>query len=227
MLGEAEKISRFQQAMIHYWRIHGRHELPWRKTTDPWRILLAEVLLRKTTSTQAAAVYRQLADYSPNDIASCDMEVLADILKTLGIHYVRAKQLREIAQAVIDTNGEVLKSDELLRRLPGIGRYISNSVRCCAYGEVAPAMDTNLIRIMNRVFGWKSQRKRPCEDRQLWNLAEKLVPTKNPREFNWGMLDFASAVCTHLKPKCNICSVSDICSYFAVVRQTETSESAE
>jgi A/G-specific adenine glycosylase len=227
MLNEAEKIQLFQQAMIDYWKVHGRHDLPWRSTNDAWRILLAEVLLRKTTSAQAAAIYEELADYTPYDIVSFDIETLAQILKPLGIYYVRAEQLRQIAQTVIDTKGEILKSDELLRKLPGVGRYISNSVRCCAYGVPAPAMDTNLIRVMDRVFEWKSQLKRPREDRRMWDRAESLVPADKPREFNWGMLDFASSICTYRRPKCDICPISYICNYYAAIRQMNTSERDE
>src|SRR5689334_12423962 len=101
--------------MIAFWEAHGRHELPWRRTNEAWRILLAEVLLRKTTSGQAAAVYCQIADYSAEEIANLEFEQLAQILKPLGIHYVRAEQLQQIAQAVMDTDGNVLRFDELLR----------------------------------------------------------------------------------------------------------------
>lgn len=227
MLTEAEKIRIFQQKIITYWASHGRHYLPWRTTNDAWQILLAEVLLRKTTSIQAATVYNQLAFYTPYELVSINIEALAHILRPLGIHYVRAKQLRQIAQIVIDTKGEVLKSDELLRMLPGVGRYISNSVRCCAYGVPSPAMDTNLIRVMNRVFGWKSQLKRPREDRRLWETAEKLVPANKPREFNWGVLDFAASICTYRKPKCHICPISEICNYYAAIRQVDNLEYSE
>jgi len=164
----AAKIHHFHRAMITFWQQSGRHELPWRNTSDAWSILLAEVLLRKTTSMQAAGVYQMLSSFSPADIASMDKDALASKLQPLGIHQVRAVQLRQIAQAVLDSSGEVLKSDEMLYKLPGVGRYISNSVLCCAFGVPAPAMDTNLIRVMNRVFGWISQRKRPREDGRMW-----------------------------------------------------------
>lgn len=221
MVEEAEKIRQFQQAMIAYFETHGRHNLPWRRTNDAWRILLAEVLLRKTTSVQAAAVYRRLCDLTPNDIIELDINVLAQILNPLGIHYIRAGQLKSIAQRVVDTKAEVLKSDEQLRKLPGVGRYISNSVRCCAYGVPAPAMDTNLIRVMGRVMGWRSLRKRPREDRRLWEMAERLVPAHQPREFNWGMLDFASTICTHRRPKCEICPIQNMCDYFAALQEAD------
>jgi A/G-specific adenine glycosylase len=227
MVQEAEKIYQFQQAMLTYWREFGRHDLPWRNTADAWCILVAEILLRKTTSAQASGVYQVLAQYSPTEIASFDTTELSNILKPLGLHRVRAEQLQQIARAVIDSDGEILKSDEMLRKLPGIGRYISNSVRCCAFGVSAPAMDTNLIRVMSRVFGWVSSRKRAREDRLLWQRAETLVPEKDARDFNWGMLDFASAICTHRNPKCENCLINEICSYYAAVRQTQAAERTE
>ena len=223
----AAKIHYFQQAMTTYWQQSGRHELPWRSTVDAWSILLAEVLLRKTAAMQAAGVYQTLISYSPAEITSMNEDALASILQPLGIHQVRAGQLQQIAKAVSESKGEVLKSDEMLRKLPGVGHYISNSVRCCAFGVPAPAMDTNLIRVMNRVFGWTSLRKRPRDDQRMWKLAETLVPENMPREFNWGMLDFASAICTHRKPKCESCPINNICNYFAAVRQAQELELAE
>ncbi|MDX2139945.1 MAG: A/G-specific adenine glycosylase [Chloroflexota bacterium] len=213
--------------MITFWQQNGRHELPWRRATNAWSILLAEVLLRKTTSAQAAEVYKRLASYSPVEIAGMEQNALAIELQPLGIHQVRAKQLQQIAQAVIDTGGAVLESDEALRKLPGVGRYISNSVRCCAFGVAAPAMDTNLIRVMNRVFGWTSRRKRPREDRKLWERAKTLVPDDMPREFNWGMLDFAAAVCTQRRPKCKACPINTICNYYAVNGQAQALETKQ
>ncbi len=222
MYPDLEKTHRFQQAMLKYWHEHGRHHLPWRNTSDAWRILIAEVMLRKTTASQAAGVYESLSSYSPAEIICMDKDLLANVLKPLGLHQTRAGQLQQIAQAVFDSKGEILKSDQLLRMLPGIGRYISNTVRCCAFGVSAPSMDTNLIRVMDRVFGWVSKRKRPREDQLLWKQAETFVPKDMAREFNWGMLDFASAICTHRRPKCEDCPINDICNYYATVRQTQT-----
>lgn len=214
MIVDAEKLAQFQKAIIEYWQTHGRHHLPWRMTADAWRILLAEVLLRKTTSAQAAEVYIQLADFTPQHIKEMDQHILAEMLKPLGIYQVRAAQLQRIASDVVEHGEAALGSDEFLRKLPGVGRYISNAVRCCAFGVPAPAMDTNMIRVMARIFGWHSALKRPREDRSLWKRAETLVPADKPREFNWGVLDFGAVVCTYRKPKCNICPVSSICIYY-------------
>lgn len=218
MADEGRKIARFQRAMISYWQLHGRHTLPWRSTRDPWHILLAEVLLRKTTSGQAAAVYHKLVGFSPAQIAALEIDALAEILKPLGIHHVRAEQIQRIASAVVGAVAADLASESFLRSLPGIGQYIVNSVLCCAFGMPLPAMDTNMIRVMERVFSWRSLRSRAREDRALWTRAGVLVPHDKPREFNWGVLDFASAVCTYRKPKCSICPINSICDYYQTLQ---------
>lgn len=208
------KIKVFQHTMLHYWVSIGRHDLPWRTTDDPWQILLAEILLRKTTSKQALSVFEQLKAVRPEVMRDMDSSELAEILKPLGIHEVRAQQIKDIAAGVAENDGESLLSDDFLRSFRGIGRYISNSVRCCAFGVDVPALDTNMIRVIQRVFGWQSERKRAREDKKLWAFAETLVPANKCREFNWGVLDFGALVCTHRNPKCTDCLLNQHCNYY-------------
>lgn len=200
--------------MLHYWESIGRHDLPWRTTDDPWQILLAEILLRKTTSKQALSVFEQLKAVRPEVMRDMDSSELAEILKPLGIHEVRAQQIKDIAAGVAENDDESLLSDDFLRSFRGIGRYISNSVRCCAFGVDVPALDTNMIRVIQRVFGWQSERKRAREDKKLWAFAETLVPANKCREFNWGVLDFGALVCTYRNPKCTDCLLNQHCNYY-------------
>jgi A/G-specific adenine glycosylase len=217
----SEKIKLFQAGILLDWHDHGRKALPWRTTADPWKLLMAEILLRKTTSSQASLVFEQLQNYSPSDIANMSLDMLENILKPIGLYKVRAEGLKDIAQTVANTDIEQFKSDMFLRSMPGVGRYISNSVRCCAFGVPVPALDTNMIRVVQRVFGWKSSRKRLREDSKLWSFTETLVPSYNAREFNWGILDFGAAVCTARKPKCPICPLQEICDYYKNQTQTQ------
>lgn len=211
---DSTKIQRYQNKIIDFWREHGRHGLAWRQTTDPWKLLLAEMLLRKTTSAQAEQVYRQLEPLSCLEIAKMNAEQLEEVLHPLGISRVRTEQIREAASVIAVLNPEDMHSDSFLRSLQGIGHYISNSVRCCAFGIPAPALDTNMIRVIERVFGWVSKRARAREDKKLWDFAQTLVPADQCREYNWGVLDFASAICTHRNPHCDICPIQDICDYY-------------
>jgi A/G-specific adenine glycosylase len=218
-------VTTFQEGILTFWDQYGRHDLSWRQTRDPWKLLVAEVLLRKTTSTQAARVYDTLSNFSPADFTRTKLAELESILTPLGIYKVRATQLKEIACAVEDVSNKECWSDEFLRSLPGVGRYISNVVRCCAFGRPVPALDANMIRIIQRVFNWVSRRKRPREDRDLWAFAETLVPEDKCREFNWGVLDLGALVCTHRRPKCTDCTIKSICDYHCKQKVSQSSHS--
>ncbi|MCL4876223.1 MAG: hypothetical protein KJ064_06180 [Anaerolineae bacterium] len=212
-----EMIHQFQTGILIYWDEHGRHDLPWRQTNDPWKLLIAEVLLRKTMSWQAVEVYKQMSRLTPEEIVNIDRDVLEKMLQPLGLYKVRASQLKTIAASVAEQmreGGIPFQSDEFLRSLPGIGYYISNAVRCCAYGYPLPTLDTNMIRVIQRVFDWQSKRKRPREDREFWKFAETLVPTWRSKEFNWGILDLGAAVCLPKNPKCDTCVLNRICLYY-------------
>jgi A/G-specific adenine glycosylase len=212
---QSEKIQLFQKAMVDYFASQGRHDLPWRLTSDPWKLLMAELLLRKTTSVQAAAVFEVLKYRTPHDILEMDLGYLENVLKPIGLFKVRAAGLKTAAKEYESVAPENLLLDTFWRSLPGVGRYISNMVRCSAFGHAAPALDTNMIRVVQRVFGWMSSRKRPREDSKLWAFAETLVPGDNCREFNWGILDFGAVVCTARKPKCSECPISAICDFYS------------
>ncbi|MCB9420134.1 MAG: hypothetical protein H6667_10030 [Ardenticatenaceae bacterium] len=210
-----EKKKRlFQKKITAYWHTDGRHHLAWRQTSDPWKLLVAEVLLRKTTSAQAEVVFEELSKFTAGDTAKMPIHELERMLHPLGMSKVKAEQLKEMAVKVKDADLDQMESDEFLRSIRGVGRYISNSVRCIAFGIPAPALDTNMIRIIERVFGWRSERARAREDKKLWQFAATLVPENACRQYNWGVLDFGAAVCTFRNPKCGICSLQEICDYY-------------
>jgi len=205
------KVKRFQQVMVDYWIENGRRNLPWRLTRNPWHVLLAEILLRKTTSLQVARVYENLTKPSLKQLKTMSEVELEDILRPLGMYRVRAKQLNAIAKALSELDNKCLNKSNIWENLPNIGRYARSTVLCFAFDVPKPALDTNMIRVITRVFGIESKRSRAREDIKLWEFAEALVPKKKCREFNWGVLDFANAVCTARKPKHDICPLQTIC----------------
>jgi len=211
----------FQQQILAFWAAHGRHHLPWRKTKDPWRILLAELTLRKTTAAQSADVYLDLMALSPEDILAIDEDSLERMLAPLGLHRIRAGNLREIASRVADAGIDALRSSAFVEGLPGVGRYIANALRCYAFEEAVPAVDTNWVRMIQRVFGVRSTRSRPREDRIFLDFASTLMPAERVREFSWGVLDFAAAVCAARNPKCPSCPLSDVCDYYQSSKNIE------
>lgn len=206
------KISEFQKIIIEYWEKHGRKSLPWRNTNDPWKILIAEILLRKTTAVQAVMVYSKIAEMTPNEMAKKRIEDIEEWLKPLGIYRYRGKQIKTIAEKISNDGFQVLGEEEL-DKLPGVGKYARNAVLCFAYNRPKPALDTNMIRVIERVFGIKSDRSRPREDKALWKYAETIVDREKCREFNWGVLDFAGEICKAKSPKCIECPVSPVCNF--------------
>ena len=208
------KVEFFQQIILAYWDQYGRKDLPWRLTRDPWKILLTEIMLRKTTSEQVRGFFPILSQWTPKTIVEMDFDELVEQLKPLGLSQIRAGLFKQIASHLWGTDTSQFRSDEYLRSFPGIGRYISNAVRSFAFEEPVPALDTNMIRVIQRVFGWTSTRSRLREDKRLWEFAETLVPKDRPAAYNWGILDFGAAVCTARKPKCHECPLNDICLYF-------------
>jgi len=211
-----KKIAFFQSTLHQFWELEGRHTLPWRITSDPWKLLLAEVLLRKTTTQQAEKVFNKLQNFELRDIIEIRPSVLESILEPLGMNKVRADQLKHIALAYSIATLEDLKSDDFLISLSGIGKYISNMVRCCAFELPLPGLDTNMIRILQRFFGWESKKTRAREDKDFWTFAESLVPTNNPKEYNWAVMDFGALVCTKQNPKCDQCPLNSKCIYFEI-----------
>lgn len=210
----AEKKTEFQKQILYYWDCCGRKKLPWRKTRDGWHILITEILLRKTTAQQAISVFDYFASMTPEELSTVDEDELKSVLFKLGMYKIKSLQIRRIARIVSEAGRESLRDDMFLENLPGIGRYIKNSVLCFAFGEQKPALDTNMIRVIQRVFSYRSKRSRPREDPDLWNFAEELVPTDFPREYNWGVLDLASAVCKPRNPICHECPLENICDFY-------------
>ncbi|MEM3449877.1 MAG: A/G-specific adenine glycosylase [Nitrososphaerota archaeon] len=209
-----DKINFFQKTIIEYWFEKGRRDLPWRKTSDPWRILVAELLLRKTTWKQVTRVYDLISKYSLEEIIKLGDHKISEILCPLGMNHIKATQIVILAKIVADVGAEHLKDETFLLNLPGVGKYIANAVLCFAFMVPKPALDTNMIRVVLRFFGIASKRSRPREDSQLWDFAESLVPKEYCKEYNWGVLDFANTICKSRNPECRICPLMAKCSFY-------------
>ncbi|RMG36589.1 MAG: A/G-specific adenine glycosylase [Methanobacteriota archaeon] len=216
----AEKISSFQHLAAEFFNIYGRKDLKWRKTSDPWKILLAEILLRKTTARQVIPVYTELEVLSLRELADIPEEILENILKPLGIYRERARLIKKTAQIVLEAGIDKLEDEQFLLSLPGIGPYAANAVLCFAFDKAKPALDRNMIRIIERVFSIQSSKSRPHTDKRLWYFAEKLVPDKEPKFFNWGILDLSDMLCRPRNPKCPECPLTHICDFADTLHQS-------
>ncbi|HDD44289.1 MAG TPA: A/G-specific adenine glycosylase [Candidatus Desulfofervidus auxilii] len=212
-----EKKNQFVKLLLNWWTSNKR-EFPWRSTKDPYSILIAEMLLRKTTAKQVEKIYTQfLTKYpDPNSLADADKNELEELLKPLGMEYKRAELLKKFGLYIKENyDGKIPLELKKLLKLPGIGMYAANAVLSFVCSKDVPLLDTNFIRVINRVFGIKSQKSRARDDKKIWEFAQTLIPSNNSKNFNLAVLDFAALICKAKKPKCSECPVKNICFYYA------------
>ena len=191
--------------------------LPWRRSPTPWGVLVAALLLRKTTARQAAAVYEEFVRRypEPRALLQAPEEELKALLRPLGIENQRARLFKELARELAEKfGGQVPCNREALESLPGVGPYAASEVLLFACGEPEPLLDRNVVRLLERALGLKSSRKRPHTDPELWRKARELIP-RGPAalKVSLGLLDLARKVCTARNPKCGGCPLRDTCLY--------------
>ena len=208
----------FAEVIVEWYRLHGDKDLPWRTTSDPWAALVAALLLRKTTVRQVVRVYGEFLRRwpSPRELAGAAVEEVEEVLRPLGMERVRARLFKRLAEELLSKyGGEVPLSLDKLRELPGVGDYAAREVLVAVAGAAEPLLDRNAARVLERVFGVKSRRQRPHTDPELWEFAKRLVPPESPREYNFGLLDFARKICTARNPRCGTCPLASCCRYYA------------
>lgn len=203
----------FNKFLLEWWEKNKR-DFPWRHTKDPYAVLIAEMLLRKTTAQQVERIYDVfLSKYSsPKALSKADENELKNLLKPLGMEHQRAKLFIKLGNAIIARyNGNIPSEAEELLKLPGVGLYATNAVLSFSSGQDVPTIDTNFIRVIERVFNFKSSKARARNDSKIWEFAQALVTKGKSREFNLGVLDFVATVCKSRNPKCDICPLISFC----------------
>jgi A/G-specific adenine glycosylase len=201
---------RFQQRLLKWYREYGR-DLPWRKTSDPYHILVSEVMLQQTQVDRVIPKYHEFLERYPSfeDLAEAPV---ADVKKTwypLGYN-IRPERLHSIACETVERYGGKLPSDaEELLSFKGIGRYTAGAIRSFAFNEDAPILDTNVIRVLHRVFVAEGDPK--TQKAMLWDLSEALIPRGKGYDFNQAIMDFGATVCTARDPYCLLCPMKSSC----------------
>lgn len=193
------------------WGNANRRAFPWRETSDPFRILVAELLLQRTRAETAQEVYRKLFDLWPDACAlsTADAERLHTILLPLGLGY-RARRLKALA-ALVCQEEQCLRSVETLRALPGVGPYMA-AATLAATGQRVASVDNVSARVYRRFFGLEASAV-VNGDVELWNLVCECLPATEPQAWNWSVLDLAALIC-RIKPRCGACPVAAGCEAF-------------
>lgn len=206
-------VERFRSELIK-WAEDNLREYPWRETTEPYEVLIAEVLLQKTSADKVAPIYHELlSTYStPAALAEADPDDVADIIYSLGFQNQRSRALVSIGNQ-IQESGVPTDADELLE-LPYVGRYATNATLCFAFGEPRPIVDANVVRVYNRIFDEEFD----YQDEDIWSFAATVLLADEAQRFNLAILDFAALVCEPKKPSCDACFFTDACRYYRANR---------
>ena len=205
-----KKEDLFFVRKIFEWGEHNFREFEWRKTSNPYCILIAEFLLQKTHSRLVEKVYTSFVKQYPTtlDLKKAKLSELEDLIGGLGLKY-RAKRMKDIAVSLSKQEMEIPSNFNDLIKLQGVGSYIANSILCFAFNQQVPIVDTNIYRIYVRYFGL-SDKSRPANSKLIWNKAKDLLPEKNFKKFNWLLLDFGAIICKS-EPVCSECPLKKKC----------------
>jgi len=194
---------RFAEKLIGWQRRHGRHDLPWQGTTDPYRIWLSEVMLQQTQVSTVVPYYRRfLAKYpTVQRLAAASEEEVLELWSGLG-YYARGRNLHKAARLI--ARDGFPRTAEKIAELPGVGRSTAAAIAAFAYGERAAILDGNVKRVLARCFLL-------AEKDALWKQAESLLPQREIERYTQALMDLGATICTRAKPRCEACPVSDQC----------------
>ncbi|MBA7632096.1 Adenine DNA glycosylase [subsurface metagenome] len=208
------KVSALRNSLLKWYEKEAR-DFPWRRTRDPYKVLVSEILLQKTTSKQVSGIYRPFFERYPSvrELAGTSTGEIKEIVGKLGLEK-RADFLKEAANKIVNEyGGKIPESPEFLKSLKGVGNYVCNSVLCFAFGVPCHIVDNNVARVLRRYFGLDST-KRAHSDKELWKVAERVLPLKKFREFNYALLDFAALICKPKNPLHEQCPLKKLCIYY-------------
>ena len=199
------KSEIISEKLLDWYGKFGR-KFPWRRESGPYVILITEVLLQKTRAEAVVPIFNKFFKKYPTifDLARSDVESVKLLIAPLGLAY-RSRRLVRLAQDVVmKYDGKVPKELGELLNLHGVGPYIASAVMCFGYDLPQAIVDVNVMRLLNRLYGITSELK-------ARSLLSHLIPPKQPRAFNWALIDLAALICVDKEPRHNVCPLNDRC----------------
>ena len=210
-------IQNFSTSVVQWQKTHGRNDLPWQNTRDPYRVWLSEIMLQQTQVVTVLDYFPRFLAAFP-DVASLARASLDEVLglwSGLG-YYSRARNLHRCAVDVVNLHGgRFPDSALLLQTLPGIGRSTAAAVASLCFSERVAILDGNVKRVLTRVLGFEADLAQAANERTLWDEATRLLPTDQlhlamPR-YTQGVMDLGATLCTRKKPACERCPLASLC----------------
>ena len=203
----------FAARIVRWQRSHGRHDLPWQRTRDPYRVWLSEVMLQQTQVATVLGYYTRFVERFPDvqALAAAPLDEVLALWSGLG-YYSRARNLHRCAQAVVAEHGGAFpRRAEQLAALPGIGRSTAAAIAAFCFGERAAILDGNVKRVLTRALGFDGDLAQAAQERRLWTLAQALLPARGVAAYTQGLMDLGATVCTLRRPACTACPLQADC----------------
>ena len=195
------------------WYGSNKRDLAWRRTHDPYKIWISEIMLQQTQVKTVEPYYERFLSAFPNveALAGADLDNVLKLWEGLG-YYSRARNLHKAAKIICtEHNGQLPKTRSELIKLPGIGKYVSAAVSSIAFDEDEVAIDGNVRRVFARLLGIKSDPKLPKIERELESELQKFLPSGEARQFNQAVMELGALICIPQNPNCGICPLNEIC----------------
>lgn len=215
--GERDPLPGWAAQVVRWQARHGRNDLPWQGTQDPYRVWLSEVMLQQTQVATVRDYYARFLQRFPDvqALAAADLDDVLALWSGLG-YYSRARHLHACAVQVVQAHGGVFpRSAERLQTLPGIGRSTAAAIASICFGQRVAILDGNVKRVLARVLGFEADLAVAANERALWTLATALLPQRDlaramPR-YTQGVMDLGATVCQPRQPACDACPVAALC----------------
>ena len=213
------ELDAVRSALLDWFAANAR-DLPWRRTRDPYRILVSEVMLQQIQVARAIPFYHAFIERFPTvqDLAAAPLAEAIRVWGDLG-RYKRVVSLHRTARIVVEEHGgQIPRDPHDLRRLPGIGPYTAGAIACFAFEQDTAFVDTNMRRVLHRLFVGVDVPAPTASDAELLRLAEMAVPPGRAWDWNQGLMDFGARLCTARRPACGTCPLQTRCrAYPAIV----------
>ncbi len=209
-------------SLLNWYKKHQR-DLPWRKTSDPYKIWISEIMLQQTRVDTVIPYYNRFLEAFPTvqDLAEADQQKVLKLWEGLG-YYSRARNMHQAAKTVHKKfNGKFPDTYSGLMQLKGIGPYTAAAVSSIAFQKKQAVVDGNVIRVLCRFYGIEDNIRLTSTKKEVQNLADKLIPADNPGDFNQAVMELGATVCTPAKVNCGGCPLSVNCSALSMAK-TET-----
>ncbi|KAB7623429.1 A/G-specific adenine glycosylase [Alkalilimnicola sp. S0819] len=213
----------FARRVLAWFRVHGRHDLPWQHPASPYRVWVSEVMLQQTQVATVIPYFQRFMERFPDvrALAGAEQDEVLHLWSGLG-YYARARNLHRAAGVIVEQHGgEMPGTLEAVQALPGIGRSTAGAILSLSRGEPQPILDGNVKRVLARfhaVPGWPGE---SATLRRLWALSEQLTPGRDTGAYNQAMMDLGATLCTRARPRCGECPVNEACRAAAAGTQAD------